>query len=62
MDHVLGVVFKLPSDNVLKRALDHSMYILPEDFITETDDTQDLRSSCHGGFSCGSDLDNLQFV
>ena len=39
MDHVLGVVFTLPSDNVLERALDHSMYILLESFITETDKT-----------------------
>ena len=39
MDHILGVVFKLPSPNVLKTAFDHGMYISPEAFITEMDKT-----------------------
>ena len=41
MDHVLGVVFKLPPNNVLQKALDYGMYILLEDFITQTDKTLD---------------------
>ena len=44
MDHLLGVVFALPSPNPLQKALDHSMYVSPEDFITETDKTlEDLK-------------------
>ena len=39
MDHVLCVVFALQPNNVLERALDHGMYILPESFITEMDKT-----------------------
>ena len=42
MDNILGVVFKLPSPNVLEKALDHSMYISLEDFITETDKTLNI--------------------
>ena len=41
MDHALRVVFNLQPNNVLEKALDHGMYIMPEDFITEMDKTLD---------------------
>jgi len=44
MDHLLGIVFGLPSPNPFQEALDHNMYAAPEDFITETDKTlEDLK-------------------
>ena len=44
MDHLLGVVFGLLSP---KKALDHNMYVVPEDFIMETDKTLDNLKYCN---------------
>ena len=41
MVHFLEVVFALPPDSALHRAMEGIMYISPEDFIMETDETMD---------------------
>ena len=41
MKHVLEVVFALPSDSPVHRAMEANMYTTPEDFIMETDETID---------------------
>ena len=38
MLHVLEVVFALPPDSAIHRAMEGNMYTTPEDFIMETDD------------------------
>ena len=39
MDHVLQVVFNLKPDSILERALEHELYVSPEAFISEPDET-----------------------
>ena len=41
MLHVLEVVFALPPDSAVHRAVEGNMYTTPEDFIMETDETID---------------------
>ena len=41
MKHVLEVVFALPPDSPVHRAMEANMYTTPEDFIMETDETID---------------------
>ena len=37
MEHILQVVFALPSDSPLQKMLSYNMYVTPEDFIMESD-------------------------
>ena len=41
MKHVLEVVFALPPDSAVHRAMEANMYTTPEDFIMEKDETID---------------------
>ena len=41
MDHILKVVFALPADSILQKALAHEWYTAIEDFITEQDEILD---------------------
>jgi len=39
--HILEIVFRLPSDSALHKALHGNMYSAPEDYIIEVDDIVD---------------------
>ena len=41
MQHILEVVFALPEDSPLHRAMANNMYTIPEDFLMEKDDVLD---------------------
>ena len=68
MVHILEIVFALPPDTALHRAMEGNMYTTPENFIMKTDETIDNfifkrdDKKCQVNKSRNRFIENLQTV